>query len=365
MSTAKQQTQTQTTITAPRPETLEAVLVETEKKLGAARHKIADAPVGLLKMAAMSEGIAICRQLVTPQWVQKYVIPLMNTSLGFKTDKNGAKGPNDYYTAQDLVDPIIECLLKDFALTGNEFNVIAGNFYGAQNGYRRKVREIPGLTDLEELAGEPVGANGNTTVRYIVRCKINGKPWELLNEQRQPGRKFTIRVNSGMGPDAIIGKAARKALKAAYEEITGTAITDVEEPEAAANDNPPPLPNGRSRLKEEKPLETPPESIQPPPTKPDGEIVVDEQPTNETMPEAKTETKPEQKPGDDPDILLDDLLAKIEECQDKKSLDALMSACRQKHRFTLRVGDESENRYGKLKAAWDAKYRDNGWAQSK
>ncbi len=254
------QQQPSRTVTQQRPENpadinIEEVLRATEDDLRKFRHQIEEAEPGLQKAARVSQALQQVRRLVTNKFITDYVIPLMTSPLGFMTDKS--KG--QFYSADELREPVCECLIRGFSIVGNEFNVITGRFYGAQAGYRRLVRELPGLTDLQELAGEPVfsQAGGSASVRYIVRCKINGKSWALTNENGEQGRKFTIRVNAGMGPDAVIGKAARKALKAAYEELTGTTITDMDEPEAAPADSSSPLTPGRINLTGRKPTPAP------------------------------------------------------------------------------------------------------------
>jgi len=246
-------TQTQTREGTPTGADLEKVLRQTEEDIAALRARIDDSHPGLSRAVATSTALQRARKLVTPKFLEDYVMPLMNSPLGFMTDKKGDKGTNDFYRPGDLVEPVVEALIRGFNIAGNEMNVIAGRFYGAQNGYRRLVRELPGLTDLEEIPGTPMADNGSTVVRFIVRCKINGKEWVLKNEKGEPGRKFTIRVNSGMGPDAILGKAARKALKAAYEEITGTPLTESDDAEALDKTLPPEIPQGRSKLKDLQP----------------------------------------------------------------------------------------------------------------
>lgn len=239
---ARPQTQTRT-VEAPSSADMEKVLLQTEQELAAMRLKIEESLPGLSRAVATSTALQRMRKIVTVDFVTRYVIPLMGSPMGFMTDRK----PDNPYSAQELIEPTIQCLMTGFNLAGNEWNVIAGRFYGAQAGYRRLFRELPGVTDLKEIAGEPIAANGNTCVRFCVQCKINGQPWALTNEKGEPGRKFTIRVNSGMGPDAIIGKAARKAFKAAYDEITGTCTTDSDDIEPE-NGSAKEIPLGRSKI---------------------------------------------------------------------------------------------------------------------
>lgn len=177
----------------------------------------------LAKAMAMGKAIGFMRQAITDDIIRQFIAPLSGSALGFLTDKDKDGG----YAGDVLRECIVSALLQKVWLTGNEFNIISGKCYITQNGYRRKVREIPGLSNLKEIPGTPIVHNGSNAVRVLIECVItdeDGKQrvWQLLNEKKEPGRLFTVKVNAGMGPDAIIGKALRKALKATYEELTGT-----------------------------------------------------------------------------------------------------------------------------------------------
>jgi hypothetical protein len=322
--------------------TLEDVLTSTESRLRAVRQKFEGGESTMAtKAAATSLSLQIVRDSITREFIEKWVMPLMNSPLGFMTDRGPSSGKR--YAAEELIDPVCECLVRGFSLVGNEFNVIAGRFYGAQAGYRRLVREIPGVTDMEELAGEPVFAQGGgtATVRYIVRLKVDGKPWQLKGEKagETTGRKFTIRVNSGMGPDAVIGKAARKALKAVYEQLTGTTITDFDEPEAITpevNGNGETLQPGRQKIPSKQP------SIQPSP---------------ETKPDAKPINEPREPTADELAALdaANDLAERlgnaIEESTTLAGLQKLGGE------LNAAKGTLGEDLYGRLMKAWQAEYK--------
>ena len=226
---------------------MEKVLLKTEEELAAMRAKIEDSLPGLQRAIATSTALQRMRDIVTVPFVTRYVYPLMNSPLGFLTDKVGKGGQSDFYKPEELIEPTIECLMRGFNLAGNEWNVIAGKFYGAQNGYVRLFKESPGVTEPKGIPGEPVQNGGQATVRYAVMCKLNGKDWFLTNEKGEPGRKFTIRVNSGMGLDAIIGKAKKKAFQAAYEEVSGKLSSESEDVDTGER-LPPEIPAGRSKI---------------------------------------------------------------------------------------------------------------------
>lgn len=222
------------TATAPRTEVLELeddiplldkVIAETSRKLGKVAKRYSDAlqdnALDRLERAMMTaEAIDRLNRAITPQFMAK-VMPLMNTRLGFKTDKPNKKDPNPY--GEDVVKRcLVEGLLHGVYPFGNEWNIIAGNLYITQEGYQRKVEEIPGLTSFELIPGVPTVHNGQTVVKMAARWKLNGDQYDLRDHQGQPGRVFPIISTEWSSPDATIGKGKRKCLKAVYDQVTGS-----------------------------------------------------------------------------------------------------------------------------------------------
>lgn len=162
------------------------------------------------------------RELLTPE-VMAPIMSLMNSPLGFVTDRDPARPTRDGevkpYSVEVVRDCVIESKLRGFHTIGNEFNIIAGRFYAAKNGFRRKLtdgKSFPGLRDFRDSYDVPrlMGDKG-----AIVKCRaswtMNGKPETFEAE-------FAIRVNSMMGADAITGKAERKLCKRVHDLIAGT-----------------------------------------------------------------------------------------------------------------------------------------------
>ena len=80
----------------------------------------------------------------------------MNTETGFLTDRGHARAKDKTpYDDDTLCNAAVEALLHGVNWDGNEFNIIAGRCYLTQNGYRRKVKETPGLADLRLSWGAP------------------------------------------------------------------------------------------------------------------------------------------------------------------------------------------------------------------
>lgn len=252
MATATQQQKQTTTIEQPAQQTplLDKAIEATAKKIDDVAGKYAKA----LEDPALQ---AFQRTLLTAQGIESLesilddkvmarLMRLMNTPLGFLTDKPTKTDPGLYDVAT-VRRCIVAALLQGFFPVGNEMNIIAGKFYGAKAGYKRKCEELPGISDLEVIPGVPKLIEGRTVVRVRATWKMDGPDGkridkELTGADGQPGRVFAVRVNQGSTDDATIGKAERKAYKAIYELMTGTKITegdDVETDKTAAVGDPP------------------------------------------------------------------------------------------------------------------------------
>lgn len=208
------------------------------------------------KMEALSEikrSVALAQGIAEIKSVVREFLPLLRTlqgtSLGFRTDKDREGG----YPDDILGEVATEAILRGFSWTGNEFNVIAGRFYGTREGYTRKVGQYPGLTDLVIIPAVPSMTTSGATVKMAATYRLNDVPKKF--EQT-----FAVRVNAGMGADAIIGKARRKCLAAIYGILTGSIQTDLED-EDETTDKPATKPTTealKDKLREAKQAEQPP-----------------------------------------------------------------------------------------------------------
>lgn len=165
------------------------------------------------KMALIAGSIGELRALLTPA-VMKPIMALQNTSIGFKTDRPTG------YDVDTVRDCVIEATLKGVFPVGNEFNIISSQCYITKEGFGHKLRDIPGLgytitPGIPRMVGE--GAIVKIQVEWTYNKKDHSKELELA-----------IRVNKGMGTDAIIGKAVRKARAWLYTTVTGQEVGDGE-----------------------------------------------------------------------------------------------------------------------------------------
>lgn len=202
----------------------------------------------------MASAIEDIRATLTDEVMQKAIMPLMNSKLGFRTDRDPARpvwnrktnrmeAPTAYPVAT-VRECLIEATLRGVPPVGNCWNIIAGQSYITKEGFWFLVgRKIPGLTDFKvqvgvprmvKAAGDARNASDEEAKGAIVHCSAT---WKLHGVPDRVDREIPIRVNAMMGADAIMGKAERKILAAAYAQITGTTLgdadaTEVENPTA-------------------------------------------------------------------------------------------------------------------------------------
>lgn len=186
---------------------------------------------------ALAQAMGDLRAMLNPD-IMAPVMELMNTDLGFRTDRDPKVTPRDRdgntvrpYVVEVVRDVVIEAKLRGFHIAGNEFNIISGRFYAAKNGFRRKLTDgktFPGLANFKDHYEVPrtVGDKG-----AIVKCRAE---WSLNGSKDSLECEVPVKVNSFMGADAILGKAERKLLKRVVDRLSG-----VNTPEGEVGDEPP------------------------------------------------------------------------------------------------------------------------------
>ena len=161
---------------------------------------------------ATANAVATLRDLLTKE-VMANVMPLQNTALGFMTDRRDAP-----YSVDVVRDCLIEAVLQGVSPIGNEFNIISGRAYITKNGMRRKLSNIDGLS-YAITPGIPKLAEKGAVI-------VMGIDWTYAGKTEHKDLTIAVRVNAGMGTDAIIGKATRKASAWLYDAVTGTSVNE-------------------------------------------------------------------------------------------------------------------------------------------
>lgn len=178
----------------------------------------------LEQAVTLGRGIAALKRVFTQELVNEVFMPLQGSTLGFVTDKDKDGGYSDIVVRNVWIQGSIWGL----APVNNELNIIAERAYAAKNGLERKVREA--TRGLVIRPGVPV-ANGDKTALLAIRATwtIDGKVFELVKDlgkiNGEPfDERYAIRVNNGMGPDAVIGKGLRKMYRDILQVITNGSL---------------------------------------------------------------------------------------------------------------------------------------------
>jgi hypothetical protein len=207
----------------------------------------------------LAAGVRTLRSLITGDMMGD-IMQLQGTPLGFRTDKDSSQG----YPVEIVKDCVIEALLKGVRPVGNEFNIIAGRLYVTREGFERLVKEFPGLTDLRTEFGVPASANGGALVPCFATWRLCGKPDSITCAVTADKSDFRIpiKVNNGMGADAILGKAKRKLLARVYSRLTGSDQDESDEENTVTGKvvsrEPRTLDDLTKRLESDKPLSAEP-----------------------------------------------------------------------------------------------------------
>ena len=178
---------------------------------------------GFERAYTMAAAIKKLSLALTPEYMEP-IMALQGNRLGFKTDKDKDGG----YKEDIVKKCLIEAVLFGLQPTGNEFNIIAGNMYATKEGLGSLLKKFNGLS-YELLPGAVNMNAGKDTAEATMTVK-----WMLNNAPQQRELKFAIKSNAYATPDAIIGKATRKARKWLHDTINGFEI-----PEGDASDVPP------------------------------------------------------------------------------------------------------------------------------
>ncbi len=165
---------------------------------------------------------------------------LMNTKLGFMTDrdpskfksKNAQGQPLDYkgniitpYPVEVVRECVIEACLRGLRVVGNQFNIISGGCYTTREGYAYLIKQLDGLKNYTPVVGIPKKGDVGT----FCQCKAK---WTIGTKEDSLGYdepiNIPVKVDDYTTADAVIGKATRKFYKRVYEKMTGVEMPDGE-----------------------------------------------------------------------------------------------------------------------------------------
>lgn len=184
------------------------------------------------KMRRMMAKLAAVEKLqaaLTPE-IMARIMGMVNKRIGFLTDR----GPHAWqpdkkvpYSEECVKRCVVQALMEGFFPVNNEFNILAGRtpddgqFYGALNGWERKVNEIEDIRNVKVSPGIPGRLGIYTIVRVAAQWELDGKLHELTDEFGKPGMVYTIQTNKGSTGDNIVGKARARALRDIFRAAMG------------------------------------------------------------------------------------------------------------------------------------------------
>ena len=172
------------------------------------------------------------RAALTDEVMKEYFMPLMNTKVGFLTDKPGYDRKTGEvkptYPINVVRDAIVDAAFMGLLPTGNQFNIISERMYPTKEGFTALLKKIGcryfiSLTPLPDVSPQCAA----------VCCKIN---YEWQNDKNGFTITATVKKDGYSSMDQIKGKAERQAKKKLYEYLTGCDFGDADEDSSIPDD---------------------------------------------------------------------------------------------------------------------------------
>lgn len=175
--------------------------------------------------------ITLLREALTDEVMARVFMPLMNTKVGFRTDRDGKPDKQGrvkpLYDVPTVRDAIIDAAIIGLLPTGNQFNIISGTMYPTKEGYTVLLKKIGAkyVIDVQQDRSQnPAFAE--------FPCKIT---YSYNGEKNSLTINATVRRDQYSSNDQLRGKAERRAKKALYEYLTGTDYGEADETSSRPN----------------------------------------------------------------------------------------------------------------------------------
>lgn len=185
------------------------------------------------------------RDALTDEVMNAVFMPLMNTTIGFRTDHDPNKKRRKYnpstrqyeelpaaqpYSIPIVRDCIIDAICIGLMPTGNQFNIISERMYPTKEGYTALLKRI-GCKYYIDVAQDTKPADSPFAE---IPCKIS---YMWNGEKSSFSIVATVKKDSTSSADQLRGKAERRAKKALYEYLTGCDFGDADEESAIGTEN--------------------------------------------------------------------------------------------------------------------------------
>lgn len=189
------------------------------------------------KTLLTSSAVVSLRKMLGGEILKNVIMPLMNSPVGFDTDKNPMKGWNGpSYSPQEVLECAAEAWLHGLPMTGNAWNIIGSRMYPRKEGFElllSSVCRFSAKVSVPEIGKQLYEQGGYLRVPVEVQYKFHGEPDEAPN--RRFHGTYSVRLNrkNAVGVENVEGKAKRKAYRDLWLAVTGTLLPDADDPDEA------------------------------------------------------------------------------------------------------------------------------------
>lgn len=223
---------------------LKPEIAETLQRVGEIVQAVDYANIGenLVAQIQCAKGIERLRRMLSAD-VMAPIMGLMNTSLGFKTDRDPNKPQKGQVPTPYGVDVVreafIEAQFRGLQCVGNHWNIISSQCYVTKEGLEyllsKKLRVTSLMVDLGVPEIVKVAGGENALVDAKASCEYGGSKHvaRAVKSAEMDGR-IAVKVFAFTTTDAILGKVRRKILKRLYDLIADIPIEDGDAGEVAA-----------------------------------------------------------------------------------------------------------------------------------
>ena len=210
-----------TSVIVPEGDMQAIIALDTASRAAATQLAKADAEGNeMAKAMITARAMRTIRELLTKA-VLADLMDLQGSALGFRTDKDSEGG----YREEIVRDVMTAALIRGLRPTNNEINIIAGNLYVTKEGFARLLAELRGFENFAFQLGVPQASEGGALVPGHASWVWQGRADSMEFSKTDAGDfRIAVRVNKGMGVDAILGKAESKLFRRIYARCTGSQI---------------------------------------------------------------------------------------------------------------------------------------------